>query len=73
MTSNHPNGLVYEGDIYGFNYDLHAKKYSLGHKVAFTGKVIDVFGSAQISSSSFYRDGKMKTVNSLIILFFWQR
>ncbi len=57
---NHPNGLVYEGDIYGFNYDLHTQKIQTWAQVAYTGKVIDVFGSAQISSSSFYRDGKMK-------------
>ncbi|MEZ4910307.1 MAG: hypothetical protein R2774_05550 [Saprospiraceae bacterium] len=57
---NHPNGLVYEGDIYGYNYDLHTNKLSSWGQLAYTGKKFDYFGAAQITYQFFYRDGKMK-------------
>lgn len=56
---NHPNGVVYEGDIYGYNYDLHTNKLMSWAQLGFVGKKWDFFGAAQITHQSFYRDGKM--------------
>ena len=57
---NKPNGLVYEGDIYNYNFDLITKKYSGWSQLYYTGAKFDFFGAASITSQSFNREGFMK-------------
>jgi len=57
---NKPNGLVREGDIYNYNFDLITSKYSGWTQLVYTGAKFDFYGAVSLTSQSFNREGFMR-------------
>lgn len=54
---NQPNKLVYEGDTFGYNYQLINTKLNAWAKTLFVFNKVDFFVAGNISKSDFWRDG----------------
>jgi len=54
---NNPNRRVKAGDIYGYNYDIYQNSGLLWGQVEFSYNKIDYFIAANVSQTSFWRDG----------------
>ncbi len=57
---NHPNSLVYEGDTFGYNYQLFNTKMNAWVKALFVFDKVDFFVSGNVSSTTFWRNGLYK-------------
>ncbi len=57
---NNPDRIVKEGDIYGYDYDIHVNTGDIWAQTEFTFNRIDFFAAARLSSTTFWRDGKMR-------------
>ncbi len=57
---NNPNRLVYEGDIYGHNYNINNKRATAWGQVSLKTDMIDYFASVSLANQSFYREGFAK-------------
>lgn len=57
---NNPNALVREGDIYGYRYIAHVTQTRAWGQAVWKYEQFDYFISANISTTSFYRTGKMR-------------
>jgi hypothetical protein len=57
---NNPNRKVKAGDIYGYNYDIYQNSGLLWGQAAFSYNKIDYFVSADVSYTTFWRDGLMR-------------
>ncbi len=54
---DHPNKLVYEGDTFGYNYQLFNTKMNAWAKTLFVYDHIDFFISGNVSRTEFWRNG----------------
>lgn len=57
---NNPNNVVYEGDRFGYDYDISVNTYSGFAQAEGTSAKIDWFAALSLSSTSFWRTGNMK-------------
>lgn len=57
---NHPNRIVYEGDIYGHNYNINNQRATLWGQGVFTYNRFDYFVGLSLAHQSFYREGFTK-------------
>jgi len=57
---NNPNRKVKAGDTYGYNYDIYQNSGLLWGQSEFSYNKVDFFVSADVSSTSFWRDGLMR-------------
>ncbi len=57
---NNPYRKVKAGDIYGYNYDIYQNSGLLWGQAEFTYNKIDYFISANVSHTTFWRDGLMR-------------
>jgi hypothetical protein len=57
---NNPNRHVKEGDIYGYNYDIYQNSGLLWGQAEFSYNKIDCFVAANVSHTTFWRDGLMR-------------
>ena len=55
-----PNRHVVEGDIFGYNYDIHVNKANAWAQGKYRGTSFDVYLAANVEYNSFYRVGHMK-------------
>ena len=58
---NKPNRILYEGDKFGYNYDINIKRGSVWLQGVFKFRKIDVFVSTEHSYTSFFRYGNLKS------------
>jgi len=54
---NNPNKKVYEGDTYGYNYNLNANVFDAFTQFKFTYKKVDFYLAQTFSKSEYQRDG----------------
>ena len=57
---NTPNHVVYEGDIFGYNYESHVQESKLWSQFTFDTRKINFFVAAYGSYTSMWRVGNMK-------------
>lgn len=57
---DHPNRLVGEGDIFGYNYEVNVHRAEAWLQSIFNFRRIDVFLAGNFSHSQFWRTGKMR-------------
>ncbi|MDF1673240.1 MAG: TonB-dependent receptor [Vicingaceae bacterium] len=57
---NNPNNVIYEGDRFGYDYDISVNTYSGFAQVEGTSAKIDWFTALSLSSTTFWRTGNMK-------------
>lgn len=57
---NQPNRVLYEGDKFGWNYDIITQKALSWGQVEYTGRRWDYHFSASLSTHRFYREGYFK-------------
>jgi len=60
---NHPNRIVKEGDRYGYDYDNVFHRAGLFGKAGFNYNKFDFFLGAELSVTSFWRNGHFKNGN----------
>ncbi len=60
---NDPNKLIRKGDVFGYDYNINVQRYETWGQVEKSFSKFDVYASATISNTSFFRDGHM--VNGL--------
>ena len=60
---NDPNKLIRKGDVFGYDYNINVTRAETWGQVEKSYKKIDMFASATLNETSFYRDGHM--VNGL--------
>lgn len=58
---NRPNRIVKEGDRYGYDYDININKAAAWAQGVFKFKQVDFFAAAELSNTSFYRTGNVKS------------
>ena len=58
---NNPNRVVREGDIFGYHYDINTTRAGTWGQATYTGDKLDGHISAEVSTTSFYRDGKFRS------------
>ena len=58
-----PNKIIRKGDVFGYDYNLNVNRFELWGQAEKTFKLFDVYLSATINNTSFYRAGHM--VNGL--------
>jgi hypothetical protein len=56
-----PNRLVYKGDRFGYDYDIHIRKASSWIQGVFKFKKFDFFAAAEVSNTQFWREGRVQT------------
>ncbi|MEM9545889.1 MAG: TonB-dependent receptor [Bacteroidota bacterium] len=56
-----PNRLVYEGDVFGWNYDIVTQRYGSWAQGQYNLRKFDLFAAVELSSTSFYRNGFYQT------------
>lgn len=52
-----PNRLVYEGDIFGYNYYIFNEKTELFAQAEYSFKKFDFYGALELSNKIFWREG----------------
>jgi hypothetical protein len=57
---NNPNRILFEGDKFGYNYTSHISKTAGWVQGQFKLKRVDLYGSAQLSNTSYQRTGNVK-------------
>ena len=57
---NHPNNLVKEGDIFGYDYIANINTQGLHGEADFTYSKIDFYVGVNLTNTSFWRTGNMK-------------
>ena len=57
---NNPNRIVREGDDYGYNYFINTSEAQAWAKTSFTFNRFDAFAAAELSNTSFFREGNYK-------------
>jgi hypothetical protein len=57
---DNPNRVVREGDVFGYNYDLKQQSGKLWISGDFSYRKVDFFMAAQLSSTTFWREGFMR-------------
>jgi hypothetical protein len=57
---NHPNQVVYEGDVVGYSYDANVRNGEIWGQIAAELKRFDLHFSATGGSTSFWRTGNMR-------------
>ncbi len=57
---NHPNRLVKEGDIFGYDYDANIQSQSAFGEASFSYRKVDFYLGAQFSHTNFWRTGNMR-------------
>ena len=60
---NDPNKLIRKGDVFGYDYNVNVTRAEAWGQAEKSFKRFDMYGSATINTTSFYRDGHM--VNGL--------
>ncbi|MGZ3942827.1 MAG: hypothetical protein ACXVOH_12555, partial [Bacteroidia bacterium] len=60
---NDPNKLIKKGDVFGYDYNLNARRTEAWGQAEKSFSRFDVYASATVSENSFFRDGHM--VNGL--------
>jgi hypothetical protein len=56
-----PNRILYEGDKFGYNYDIHISRASLWGQVVAKFSNVDLFLATEQSYTSFYRNGNVRS------------
>jgi hypothetical protein len=56
-----PNRLVYEGDKFGYNYDIVTQKVGQWTQGQYNFRKVDLFAAVELSNTSFYRNGFYQT------------
>ena len=57
---NHPNRVVKAGDRYGYDYNINNNSGLLWGQAEFSYNKLEFFGAANVSYTSFWRQGNMK-------------
>ncbi len=57
---NHPNNLVKEGDVFGYDYDANINTQQLHGEADFTYSKVDFYVGLSLTNTSFWRTGNMK-------------
>ncbi|MBL8003216.1 MAG: TonB-dependent receptor plug domain-containing protein [Flavobacteriales bacterium] len=55
---NNPNNAVYQGDRFGYDYDIHVRHLNVFGQYELKGAKVEGYVGASISSTGFFRDGK---------------
>ncbi|MBN1952544.1 MAG: TonB-dependent receptor plug domain-containing protein [Bacteroidales bacterium] len=58
---NHPNRVVKEGDVFGYDYTANVNYFDLFAQSEFTYAKVDFYIAASLSGTGFWRTGHMKT------------
>lgn len=58
-----PNKILQEGDVYNYNYDVHANVISGFMQAIFKYKKIDFYASASLTNTQYQRDGLFQNEN----------
>jgi hypothetical protein len=58
---NNPNRLVYEGDVYGHNYNIFTHRAVSWVQAAYTTGKWDYFAALQLANQRFWREGLTRT------------
>jgi hypothetical protein len=58
---DHPNRILKEGDKYGYDYNININKTGAWTQGVFKFNKVDFFVAAELSSTSFYREGNVRT------------
>lgn len=56
---NNPNNVIYKGDRFGFDYNIHQHQYMGFAQFEYTTKSWEAYLSANLSNTSFWREGNM--------------
>lgn len=56
---NNPNNVVYKGEVFGYDYNLHINKTNFFAQGEYSGKKVDTYFSAELSQTNFWREGSM--------------
>ena len=57
---NNPNNVVYEGDVFGYNYEINSSKAKAWAKTLFVLDKLDLYIAGDVSYTSFFRNGLYK-------------
>ncbi len=57
---NRPNRILYEGDKFGYNYDINIKKAAAFAQANFKLRKVDIFTAIEHSHTRFWRDGNVR-------------
>ncbi len=57
---NHPNQLVYEGDVFGYDFDANVREAEAWGQVVATLSRFDLHGGFTVGNTSFWRTGNMR-------------
>ena len=57
---NNPNQLVYEGDIFGWDFEEHVRDYGMWGQGNWTLQKLDLFAGLSVSQTRFWRTGNMR-------------
>jgi hypothetical protein len=56
---NDPNRLIKQGDVFGYDYNINVTRFELWGQAEKSFKKVDVYLSATVNNTSFYRAGHM--------------
>lgn len=56
---NNRNNVIKEGDVFGFDYDIHNRRYEAFIQADYSIAKFDIYASTFASSTSFWREGNM--------------
>ncbi len=55
-----PNRLIKEGDVFGYNYEMHQNKFEWFANIEFKYNKLEGYAALSLTSTSFWRDGKYR-------------
>jgi hypothetical protein len=56
---NNPNNVIEKGDVFGFDYNIHQHQYMGFAQLEYSKKTWEMYVSAHVSNTSFWREGNM--------------
>ncbi|TAF96694.1 MAG: TonB-dependent receptor, partial [Bacteroidetes bacterium] len=59
-NADRPNQIVRVGDKYGYDYDINVQRAAAWAQAVVKLQKIDFFASAELSTTSFYREGNVR-------------
>ncbi|RYF84690.1 MAG: TonB-dependent receptor, partial [Chitinophagaceae bacterium] len=57
---NRPNGILHEGDRFGYDYDIHIQRVATWVQGVFRFNKFDFFAAGEVSGTRFFREGNVK-------------
>lgn len=57
---DNPNRIIYEGDVFGFDYKTHVNRYNAFAQYEYAVGKWEFYGGAEVSTTSFWRNSAMR-------------